>query len=160
MPKPRLDLNRLRKDAAASGTRRTDLAPGGRPATGLMALVREHQEALVALQTGGLTWNAIAAALTAQGFTTADGRPLTGTHLTGLISSLRRQAARRSTREMARQGRADRPPAAGSPPARRLTLSTDLVPPPVAPAQDALAEGSEDAIRRESLARLQDLLKD
>jgi hypothetical protein len=108
--RPRLDLRRLARDAdAAPGGRRELLAPGGRPATGLMETVRDHLDALVALQAGGLTWDAIAAGLTAQGFTTAQGQPITGRNLTGIISSVRRQAAARAARIAARAARLDRP---------------------------------------------------
>ena len=76
--RPRLDLRRLARDAAATpDSRRKAGAPGGRPATGLMDIVRDHLDALVALQAGGLTWDAVAAGLTAQGFTTAAGEPIT-----------------------------------------------------------------------------------
>ena len=86
--RPRLDLRRLARDAAATpDSRRKAGAPGGRPATGLMDIVRDHLDALVALQAGGLTWDAVAAGLTAQGFTTAAGEPITGRNLTGVISS-------------------------------------------------------------------------
>ncbi|MDQ0547548.1 hypothetical protein QO001_006507 [Methylobacterium brachiatum] len=119
MPKsPRLDLRRLQRDTAAA-TRATGLAPGGKPATGLMDLVRENLDALVALQrVEGRTWDAIAAGLSAQGFTTADGRTLTGTNLTGVISSVRRQMRRRADRQAAREARAD-VPSGSAPPARR-----------------------------------------
>ena len=68
---PRLDLRRLERDTAAADAGTVQLAPGGRPATGLMQLVRDNLDALVALQAGGRTWGAIAAGLTAQGFRTA-----------------------------------------------------------------------------------------
>ncbi len=84
-------------------------APGGRPATGLMQAVRANLDALLALQAGGLTWDAVAAGLTAQGFTTANGKPITGRNLTGVISSVRRQAAAREARAAARAARPDRP---------------------------------------------------
>ncbi|WP_342142515.1 hypothetical protein [Methylobacterium fujisawaense] len=106
--RPRLDLRRLARDAAAvPGAHRAALAPGGRAATGLMDVVRADLDALVALQAGGLTWNAIAAGLTAQGLTTADGRPITGRNLTGVISSIRRQAQRGATRDAERKSRVD-----------------------------------------------------
>ena len=106
----RLDLRRLARDAAATpGSRRKAGAPGGRPATGLMDAVRDHLDALIALQAGGLTWDAVAAGLTAQGFTTAGGQPITGRNLTGIISSVRRQAAAREARTAARAARPDRP---------------------------------------------------
>ncbi len=108
--RPRLDLRRLAHDAAATpGSRRRAGAPGGRPATGLMDAVRDHLDALVALQARGLTWDAVAAGLTAQGYTTANGRPVTGRNLTGIISSVRRQAAARAAKAMARAAHSDRP---------------------------------------------------
>ncbi|MBX9934747.1 MAG: hypothetical protein K2Y56_25090 [Methylobacterium sp.] len=106
--RPRLDMRRLARDAAAApGAHRAALAPGGRAATGLMDAVRADLDALVALQAGGLTWNAIAAGLTAQGLTTADGRAITGRNLTGVISSIRRQAQRGATRDAERRHRVD-----------------------------------------------------
>lgn len=106
--RPRLNLTRLRRDAAAaSGAHREVLAPGGRKATGLMDAVRKDLNALVALQAGGLTWNAIATALSAQGLTTADGRAITGRNLTGVVSSIRRQARRAATRDAGRKARGD-----------------------------------------------------
>lgn len=104
---PHLDLRRLERDTAATAVRAVALAPGGRPATGLMQLVRENLDALVGLQAGGRTWGTIAAGLTAQGFHAADGRDITAANLTGVISSVRRQAARRLAREATRQARAD-----------------------------------------------------
>lgn len=125
-PPPRLDLRRLARDAAAApGSRRETRAPGGRPATGLMEAVRANLDALVALQAGGLTWDAVAAGLTAQGFTTADGQPVTGRNLTGIISSVRRQAAARAARMAARAARLDRPE-----PARALTDPSTSAPRP------------------------------
>ena len=114
--RPRLDLRRLARDAAATpDSRRKAGAPGGRPATGLMDIVRDHLDALVALQAGGLTWDAVAAGLTAQGFTTAAGEPITGRNLTGVISSVRRQAAARASRTAARAARPARADPAPSP---------------------------------------------
>lgn len=77
----RLDLSRLKRDLAASAKARDGmtLAPGGRAATGLMAMVRDNLDALLALKASGSTWKEIAAGLTAQGYATADGRPLTDT---------------------------------------------------------------------------------
>lgn len=156
MPKsPRLDLRRLERDTAVA-TRATGLAPGGKPATGLMDLVRENLDALVALQrVEGRTWDAIAAGLSAQGFTTADGRTLTGTNLTGVISSVRRQTRRRADRQAAREARAD-VPSGSTPPARRTVrppvgdrprLAAELQPLESAPASED-APLSEAEIRR------------
>ncbi|NEU14590.1 hypothetical protein G3T14_21100 [Methylobacterium sp. BTF04] len=158
---PRLDLRRLERELVlAADARGPKLAPGGRPVTGLMALVRENLDALVALQAGGSTWKEIAAGLTAQGYKTADGRPLTDTDLTGVISSVRRQAKRDAARAATRQSRLDLPQRAPHGPERRLSLSADLVSSASShdpPAIDASA--SEEAIRRENLDKLQDLLK-
>ena len=162
MPKsPRLDLRRLEQDVADTMPRSDGLAPGGRPATGLMAIVRDNLDALVAMQAGGVTWNAIAAALTKQGYATSDGRDLTGAQITGIVSSVRRQAKRRAAKAASRQGRPDLlTPVPERGPDRRLSLSTDLVSPTSSPdlaASDAAR--TEEAIRRESLDKLQDLLK-
>lgn len=116
--RPRLDLRRLARDAASTpGSHRKAGAPGGRPVTGLMDAVRDHLDALIALQAGGLTWDAVAAGLAAQGFTTADGQPITGRNLTGIISSVRRQAAARAAKAEARAARPDRPTSTQSVPA-------------------------------------------
>ncbi|MBD8908698.1 MULTISPECIES: hypothetical protein [Methylobacteriaceae] len=154
--RPRLDLRRLARDAAATpGSRRTAGAPGGRPATGLMDIVRGNLDALVALQAGGLTWDAVAAGLTAQGITTADGQPITGRNLTGIISSVRRQAAARAAKAEARAARPDRPtpphsvpPPTGSTP-RASRLALELRPDRETPAPSATdAPLTEVEIRR------------
>ncbi|MBX9752003.1 MAG: hypothetical protein K5Q68_20620 [Roseococcus sp.] len=109
----------------------------------MMDIVRGNLDALVALQAGGLTWDAVAAGLTAQGFTTADGQPITGRNLTGVISSVRRQAAARAAKAEARAARPDRstsaqsvPPLTGAAP-RSSRLAPELradrgTPPPSA----------------------------
>jgi hypothetical protein len=158
MPKPpRLDLRRLERDVATATPRIDGLAPGGRPATGLMAVVRDNLDALVAMQARGVTWNAIAAALTQQGYATGDGRPLTGGQITGIVSSVRRQAKRRAAKGATRQTRPDLPQPV---PERRLGLSADLVPPTVSRDRAATDPAqTENEIRRASLDKLQDFLK-
>lgn len=163
---PRLDLRRLERDTAVD-TRATKLAPGGKPITGLMALVRENLDALVALQAGGRTWGAIAAGLTAQGFRTADGRDLTASNLTGVISSVRRQAVRDLSRKAARRSRSDAVVDAPEPITGlvgsadtskpvRPRLSPDLT---AAPTATGRSPASEEERRRAALARAQSLLK-
>ncbi len=142
--------------AADASARPTGLAPGGRPATGLMDLVRENLDAILSLQAGGKTWDAIARGLTKQGYKTSDGRELTGKHLTGIVSSVRRQAARRAEKVAARGARAD-VTSLKRDTDRRLALSPDLVGPRATPRPNP--EPSEEALRRENLARLQDLIK-
>lgn len=162
MPKPpHLDLHRLERDVADTAARSAGLAPGGRPATGLMDVVRDNLDALTALQASGATWNAIAAALTKQGYATGDGRPLTGSQITGLISSVRRQARRRATKASTRRSLADLlPPVPDRGTELRLHLAADLVA-PTAPRNSSASEAAEteEAIRRGNLDKLQGLLK-
>lgn len=157
MSKPRLDL----RDLAKAATRSDALAPGGKPATGLMAAVRDNLDALVALQASGVPWNAIATGLTKQGFTAADGRPLTGTEITGIVSSMRRQSVRRTAKAALRRAPGDlKPPPGQLVVDRRLRLSPHL-----AAGRDASGSGevipipTEEEIRRIRLGELQHLLK-
>ncbi|GAA0273094.1 hypothetical protein LNAOJCKE_4626 [Methylorubrum aminovorans] len=164
-PSSRLDLRRLARDAAAApGSRREMRAPGGRLATGLMEAVRTNLDVLVALQAGGLTWDAVAAGLTAQGFTTADGQPVTGRNLTGIISSVRRQAAAREARMAARAARLDRPeparaltdPSTPAPPPSRLAPELSRDHPPRRPNREVPAQAGSDAPLSEAeIRRLQ-----
>lgn len=164
---PRLNLRRLARDTVtAPGARRGVLAPGGRPATGLMAAVRDNLDALLALKAEGRSWAAIAAGLTAQGFATADGRAIDERNLTGVISSVRKQAKRHAAKDALRRGRDDVSAAAAVPavpdpvPGRlppRPTLSPDLV--TTSAAGSPRAGRSEDERRRAALARAQSLLK-
>ncbi|NEU15033.1 hypothetical protein G3T14_23615 [Methylobacterium sp. BTF04] len=161
MSKPHLDLRRLDRDLAKDAKRFDALAPGGKPATGLMAAVRDNLDALVALQASGVTWNAIAAGLTMQGFTTSDGRPLTGTQITGIVSSVRRQEIRRAAKAAVRLARGDLKPPPDQPVnERRLRLSPDLVAgADVQGRGDANLITTEEEIRRVRLSELQHLLK-
>lgn len=156
--RPRLDLRRLARDAAATpGSSRKAGAPGGRPATGLMEAVRDHLDALVALQASGLTWDAVAAGLAAQGLTTADGRPITGRNLTGIISSVRRQAAARAARTAARAARPDRPASPQSvPPSTGATPWSSRLAPELRPDRETAAPSAADTPLTEAeIRRLQ-----
>ena len=134
---PRLDLRRLERETVPADTRANQLAPGGKPITGVMEVVRENLDALVALKASGRSWSAIAAGLTAQGFRTADGRDLTAANLTGVISSVRRQTARRVAKRTAQAARPDvtasptsdaaRPPQSGRR-GKTLVLSSAEIP--------------------------------
>jgi hypothetical protein len=156
--RPHLDLRRLARDATtAPGSRREARAPGGQPATGLMEAVRANLDALLALQAGGLTWDAVAAGLTAQGFTTTGGQPITGRNLTGIISSVRRQAAARAARAATRAARPDRPePARQSAPRIGATPPSSRLAPELRPGRDAHAPASAEVPLSESeIRRLQ-----
>ncbi len=159
---PKLDLKRLAKDVdVLRKSRPADLGPGGRRLTGAMAIVRDNLEALEALHASGTTWVDIAAGLAAQGVTQGNGDPITGNRLTALRASVKRQAAKRAERQARRSVRPDlrrERPSARPEVTPRLTLSKDLA--PSRPADDeASSETSEEAIRRENLAKLHDLLK-
>lgn len=153
----RLDVRRLKKDVALTPRPSGVLAPGGRPATGLMEAVRDNFDAILALKATGASWGAIASGLSAQGYTTADGRPVDAKNLTGVISSLRRQTARRATKAEARMSRSDLPRPATRP-SRRLSLASELAAPRSAPSSVA-ASATEEAIRSAALEKLQGLLK-
>jgi hypothetical protein len=126
-----------------------------------MAVVRDNLDALVSMQAGGATWKAIAAGLTKQGYTTGDGRSLTGAQISGLVSSVRRQAKRRAVKMEARRARLDLPVEPTAPRStRRLALSADLAAQDISQGRAASDVGrTEDAIRRESLDKLKDILK-
>ncbi len=168
---PRLDLLRLARDAASTpDAQRGALAPGGRPATGLMRAVRDNLDELLALKAEGRTWAAIAAGMTAQGFATADGRAITERNLTGVVASVRRQTRRLAAKEAGRRNRGDLrneefpnsslgsapPPATANSARQRPSLSPDLV-------RDAATSlpprPAKDESRRAALARAQSLLK-
>ena len=168
---PRLDLRRLARDAAADpDAPRRALAPGGRPATGLMQAVRDNLDALLALKAEGRTWAAIAAGMTAQGFTTADGRAITERNLTGVVASVRRQTRRAAAKEAGRRDRGDlrdeesQTATLGSAPSSTTTNSArqgpSLSPDLVREAATSLPlRPAEDERRRAALARAQSLLK-
>lgn len=102
-----LDMRRLKKDVAiASSTRAPALAPGGKPVTGLMESVRKNLDDILVVKASA-SWNVIAAQVTAQGFRTADGKAITGNNLSGIVSSVKRQRARRAQQEAKRAGRGD-----------------------------------------------------
>ena len=130
-----------------------------------MAIVRTHLAMIEGLKAEGMTWVAIAAALTRQGVKQRNGKPLTGRRLTGLIHSIRRQEAGRQKASVRRASRADlvTEPLAMSRP--RPSKTSSPVPSRSAEAPHGEAETpaevrrSAEQIRREGLADLYDMLK-
>ena len=150
---PKLDLATLSRDL---DRRRRDRpggsGPGGRAVSGAMAVVRENLTQLEALHAAGASWVDIAASLSAQGIRRGDGEALTGRQLTALIASVRRQRQRREAKAEQRQARPDLP----KPPVRKFGLASDLVMPESRSSEPAR---TEEDLRRDQLASLQDLLK-
>lgn len=161
-------MRRLARAAAAADAGRTSRTPGGRPVTGLMEAVRNDLDALLALKAAGRTWGAIASALTAQGFTTADGRAIDQRNLTGIISTLRRRARREALRDAARRTRGDVGPVharddddAGVPELTAAALPRPRLSPDfaTAPAASGRPRLTQDERSRDALARARTLLK-
>ena len=146
---------RLSRDLdSIRGARPAGIGPGGRTATGAMAVVRENLARLEALHAAGASWVDIAASLAAQNVRHGSGQALTGRQLTALIASVRRQQRKRDAKLTQRAARTDLPKAASP----RLTLSSDLTASRAAPALSMLP--TEDDLRRERLASLGSLLKE
>ncbi|MFH6782167.1 hypothetical protein [Methylobacterium sp. MA0201] len=151
---PKLDLSKLTRDLDRRRRDRPDgVGPGGRPVSGAMAVVRENLAQLEALHAAGASWVDIAASLASQGVRHGSGAPLTGRQLTALIASVRRQARKRQSRTAQRMARSDLPKVA----APRLQLSPELAERQPTPTPLPLA--TEEDLRREALASLNDLLK-
>jgi hypothetical protein len=118
-----------------------------------MAVVRENLAQLEALHAAGASWVDIAASLASQGVHHSSGAALTGRQLTALIASVRRQARKRQSRTAQRLARPDLPKVA----APRLQLSPELA--ERRPTPTPLPLATEEDLRREALASLNDLLK-
>lgn len=154
----RIDPEQLRRVIEQRRASRPEGTTSPNRASGAMAAVRENLAALRALQTAGFTWDEIAAALSARGVLRRDGQPLTGRRLTALIDSVERQMRGELRRAEMRRARSDlvRPAQAAL---TRLPVRTEdpsLMPHPLRAEPDTAAD--EEAIRRENLARIQDLL--
>lgn len=152
---PKLDLSRLTRDLDRRRRDRPDgVGPGGRPVSGAMAAVRENLAQLEALHAAGASWVDIAASLASQGVHHGSGAALTGRQLTALIASVRRQARKRQARTAQRLARPDLHKVT----APRLQLSPDLA--ERRPTPTPLPLATEEDLRREALASLNDLLKE
>ncbi len=149
-----LDLRKLKGDVAKrQAARPVGIAPGGRRATGSMAIVRQHLAEFDALRAKGATWAEIASGLAEQGVTQGENQePITAKRLTSLVSFVRKAEAKRvaaiaARKDLAGTGGAQKvaAPKAGS----RLSLSPELASPTPAKGDEV----SEDEIRREAFAK-------
>lgn len=154
-----LDPKRLARDAKR--VQATRPAGGiGRETTGVTRAVRDGLPMIRQLREGGITWAAIAAAMSAQGVTQGAGRPLTASRLTAIVGQVEAQLRRQAEQATARRARADL-----AAPQPALTGDTaapaPIAPVPLAssPAPDTTAHASEEAIRRAGLDALHKLLK-
>lgn len=153
----KLDPKRLLRDAERAQISR----PGssiGREITGVTRAVRESMPVIRRLRAAGVTWAAIAQAMTEQGITQSGGRALTATRLTGVVSEVESRT-RRSVQALGRQQRSDLVP--GSNPTSSTRSEHGPAPPPRhrlrSPDEPHLA--TEEDIRRAGLAELQQLLR-
>lgn len=152
----RIDPRQLQRAMERQRAAQSRETAAGRRASGAMAAVRENLASLRALQTAGFTWDEIASALADRGVRRRDGQPLTGRRLTALIDSVERQARGKRRRMERRHARGDLARPTDFTPIPLLTDAPSSVPRPVRIEPDTAAD--EEAIRRENLARIQDLL--
>lgn len=153
-----LDPKRLTRDAKRAQAQRPDSSIG-RETTGVTRAVRAGLPVIRQLRAAGVTWAAIAEAMSAQGVTQGEGQPLTATRLTAIVTQVEAQERRTAEREARRRTRPD------------LTVSPEAVPPPelpllnpaapsapIPPAKSS-AHATEEEIRRAGLHDLRQLLK-
>lgn len=156
-----LDPKRLARDANRAQAKRPDTGIG-RETTGVTRAVRAGLPVIRQLRAAGVTWAAIAEAMSAQGVTQGAGTPLSATRLTAIVTQVEAQIRRKAEREAGRRSRSD------------LTLSSGLLPPshPAATSLPAPAAApaplppsgsgvpaTEEEIRRAGLNDLHQLLK-
>ncbi|MCB4806470.1 DNA-binding transcriptional MerR regulator [Methylobacterium brachiatum] len=152
-----LDPKRLARDAKRAQAQRPD-STIGRETTGVTRAVRAGLPVIRQLRAAGVTWAAIAEALSAQGVTQGEGQPLTASRLTAIVTQVEAQERRKADREARRRTRPD------------LTASSEAVrsPEPPLPATAAPAlpspvgsnpRATEEEIRRAGLHDLHQLLK-
>ncbi|MEN3214101.1 hypothetical protein PUR23_29405 [Methylorubrum populi] len=156
-----LDPKRLARDAKRAQAQRPDTGIG-RETTGVTRAVRAGLPVIRQLRAAGVTWAAIAEAMSAQGVTQGAGTPLSATRLTAIVTQVEAQIRRKAEREAGRRSRSD------------LTLSSGLLPPshpaatslpaPAAapaplPPSGSSVPATEEEIRRAGLHDLHQLLK-
>lgn len=164
----KIDFKRLQSDVEGRKLARGKSSLR-RPKTGATAAIREVLPQLERMHAEGATWAEIAEALSAQGLTQGDSKPLTGRRLTALIHNIKMRektllgplhvadgdGAKRSTpspspRLVRRQG--TRPAKHG------LTLSADLN--AISPVKRSRVAGiDEEQLRRNEFDRHAHLLK-
>ena len=152
-----LDPKRLARDAKRAQAQRPDSSIG-RETTGVTRAVRAGLPVIRQLRAAGVTWAAIAEALSAQGVTQGEGRPLTATRLTAIVTQVEAHARRPAEREARRRTRPDLTTSSEIVPPPELSLPDPVAPAPPAPAGSG-AHATEEQIRRAGLHDLRQLLK-
>lgn len=157
-----LDLRKLKGDVAKrQAARPVGVAPGGRRATGSMAIVRQHLADLEALRAKGATWAEIAAGLAEQGMTQGEaGEPITAKRLTAIVTLVRKAEVKRAEVTAQRASRIDLRRAPAPSPATdrtRLALAPELRTSD-APSASSVHEAEEE-YRLDKLRRVESFFK-
>jgi DNA-binding transcriptional MerR regulator len=152
-----LDPKRLKRDSKHAQVDRPGSAIG-REITGVTRAVRQNVSVIRQLRAEGVTWAAIAQAMSAQGITQSGGRALTATRLTAVFSEVeaRTRRSQASTRRKQRPDLAPRMDPVGAhssmrgpdPPAFQHLLKLD-----------SPNHATEEDIRRAGLAELKNILR-
>lgn len=151
-----LDPKRLARDAKRAQAQRPD-STIGRETTGVTRAVRAGLPVIRQLRAAGVTWAAIAEAMSAQGVTQGEGQPLTATRLTAIVTQVEAQERRTVEREARRRTRPDLTASSGIVPPPELSLPDPVAPAP--PPVESGAHATEEEIRRAGLHDLRQLLK-
>jgi hypothetical protein len=145
-----IDAKRLARDAKAAGVQRLNAAT---KIAGVVCAIGECMPAIAGLRGDGVTWASIAAALSQQGLTQRNGRPLTASRVTAIVSYIQNRDHKRDEKALRR--------------VRRNDLSREVVPRARARSDTSAARSSfnhehetrsEEQIRRDGLKDLHNLL--
>jgi len=156
-----LDPKRLARDANRAQAQRPDTGIG-RETTGVTRAVRAGLPVIRQLRAAGVTWAAIAEAMSAQGVTQGAGTPLSATRLTAIVTQVEAQIRRKAEREAGRRSRSDLTVSSGllppSHPAATSLPAPAAAPAPLPPSGSGVP-ATEEEIRRAGLNDLHKLLK-
>jgi hypothetical protein len=150
------DPKKLRKDAQRLQGDRPEVTVG-RESIGTTRAIREALPDIYKLRKDGLSWPAIAGALAIQGVVQGKDRiPLTTNRLTAIVSQLEEQERKKASKVSSRAIRSDAPNHPTEP-ARRFSLSSDLISRPASSAPNP--SSTEEELRHAALKNIQNLLK-
>ena len=154
-----LDAKRLMRDATLAQADRPGTAIG-RETTGVTRAVRESVSVIRRLRAAGVSWKAIAQAMTAQGITQSGGKALTATRLTAIFSQVEARVGRPARDLARRQRRSDLAPRTGEMGAGASTASVaDRIPDQPSDALQPGRPATEAEIQRAGLAELRKILR-
>ncbi|MGU3662250.1 hypothetical protein [Methylobacterium fujisawaense] len=156
----RFDPKRLVRDAERAQRAR----PGsliGREITGVTRAVRDSLPVIHRLRDLGVTWAAIAQAMSEQGATQNDGKPLSVTRLTAIVSEVEAQMRRSAQDRRRRRQRPDLAPPPGDDLGTTGSRSGSDSPGdrPRSAHVDPNSATTEEQMRRAGLAELRKILK-